>query len=261
LLPTTLRTAKIVAAASAGLASLALAGPAIAAPAGARADISHHASASPVAKPSYHVRQILNGMKLHHSFVPVGSSKAMSEPLTDPDDITVLGHHIFTAFQNGVGPQGEASSDGNTDSTVVEFTASGKVIRKWNIKGKSDGLTADAARGFVIATVNEDANSSIYTIRPGAPAGRRVRHYTYSEPLPHFGGTDAISIYRGRVFISASAPVRPARPHRSPATRLSTPWSSTGLRTSRRSHRSTSTRLTPPSRTLARITARPSSWP
>ena len=206
MIPTTLRTAKIVAAASAGLASLALAGPAGAAPAGARADISHHASASPVAKPSYHVRQILNGMKLHHSFVPAGSSKAMSEPLTDPDDITVLGHHIFTAFQNGVGPQGEASSDGNTDSTVVEFTASGKVIRKWNIKGKSDGLTADAARGFVIATVNEDANSSIYTIRPGAAAGRRVRHYSYSEPLPHFGGTDAISIYRGRVFISASAP-------------------------------------------------------
>ena len=206
MLPTTLRAAKIVAAASAGLASLALAGPAFAAPAAARADASHHAIARAAAKPSYHVRQILNGMTLRHTFVPVGSSKPKSEPLADPDDITVLGHHLFTAFQNGVGPQGEASSDGNTDSTVVEFTASGKVIRKWSIKGKCDGLTADAGRGFVIATVNEDANSSIYTITPGASAGRRVRHYNYSEPLPHFGGTDAISIYRGRVFISASAP-------------------------------------------------------
>jgi hypothetical protein len=206
LLPIALRAGKFVAAASAGLASLALAGPAIAAPAVARAHASHQATAQQAAKPRYHVRQILNGMTLHHTYVPAGSSTPKSDPLTGPDDITVLGHHLFTAFQNGVGPQGEASTDGNTDSTVVEFTASGKVIGKWNIKGKCDGLTADAGRGFVIATVNEDANSSIYTIRPGAPAGREVRHYHYSEPLPHFGGTDAISIYRGQVFISASAP-------------------------------------------------------
>jgi hypothetical protein len=28
---------------------------------------------------------------------------------------------LFTAFQNGVGSQGEPSTDGNLDSTVVEF--------------------------------------------------------------------------------------------------------------------------------------------
>ena len=33
-----------------------------------------------------------------------------------------------------------------------------------------------------------------------------MTHYIYSEPLPHFGGTDAISIYLGQLFISASAP-------------------------------------------------------
>jgi hypothetical protein len=54
--------------------------------------------------------------------------------------------------------------------------------------------------------VNEDANSSLYLIRPGGLAARQVQHFTYNEPLPHSGGTDAISIYRHMVLISASAP-------------------------------------------------------
>ncbi len=33
-----------------------------------------------------------------------------------------------------------------------------------------------------------------------------MQHYRYSEPLPHNGGTDAISIYHGQILISASAP-------------------------------------------------------
>jgi hypothetical protein len=129
----------------------------------------------------------------------------MTEPLADPDDITMLGGRLFTAFQNGVGPQGQASSDGNTFSTIVEYTTSGKVIKQWDIKGKCDGLTADPGRGYLIATVNEDANSSVYTITPkGRHAG--IVHYAYNKALPHFGGTDAISIYHGLVLISASAP-------------------------------------------------------
>jgi len=206
LLPTASRTAKVVAAASAGLATLALAGPAFAMPAAASAHVSRQAARRHVTAQQYQVRQILNGMSLHHAYLPAGSSTPKSEPLADPDDITVLGHRLFTAFQNGVGPQGQASSDGNTDSTIVEFTASGRVLGQWDINGKCDGLTADTHRGVVVATVNEDANSSIYTIRPSAPAGRQVRHYQYNEPLPHFGGTDAITIYHGQVLVSASAP-------------------------------------------------------
>jgi hypothetical protein len=152
------------------------------------------------------VRQILNGAKLRHAFIPAGTAQHRSEPLASPDDITVLGHHIYAAFQNGVGPQGQASPDGNTDSTVVEFTAHGRVLRQWNIKGKCDGITGDAGKHLLIATVNEDAHSSIYTIKPGARAGRQIRHYRYSRPLPHKGGTDAISVYHGLVLVSASAP-------------------------------------------------------
>ena len=94
-----------------------------------------------------------------------------TEPLTSPDDITVLGDHIFTAFQNGVGPQGQPSLDGNDDSTVVEFTPGGHVVHQWDLHGKCDGITADTQRGILIATIDEDANSSVYTIRPGAPKG------------------------------------------------------------------------------------------
>jgi hypothetical protein len=88
----------------------------------------------------------------------------------------------------------------------VEFTRTGRVVRQWDIRGKCDGVTADPARHRVIATVNEDANSSLYTIDPGAAPARQVHHYAYSAPLPSKGGTDAISIFHGMVLVSASAP-------------------------------------------------------
>jgi hypothetical protein len=175
--------------------------------------------------PRLRVRQILDGARLHHPFVPAGSTHRRSEALSGPDDLAVLGQHLYTAFQNGVGPQGEPSPDGNLDSTIVEFTAAGRVLGQWNVTGKCDGLTADAGRHLVIATVNEDAHSSIYTVTPGAARGRQVQHYRYAKPLPHHGGTDAISVDHGRVLISASAPgtTGPAAPQRSyPAVYLAT---------------------------------------
>jgi hypothetical protein len=206
-LTTARRTSKIFAVLAAVPAGLLLAGTSVAAasPVAAGAQATSHA-AGHVTAPRYRVRQILNGTHLHHTFVPAGSSTRHTEPLADPDDITVLGHHLYTAFQNGVGPQGQPSTDGNRFSTVVEFTGGGKVIRQWDLKGKCDGLTADPGRHLLIATVNEDANSSIYTITPGAPPAAQIRHYRYNKPLPHRGGTDAISIDHGLVLVSASAP-------------------------------------------------------
>ena len=77
------------------------------------------------------------------------------------------------------------------------------MIHQWDIRGKCDGLTADPYTGQVIATVNEDANSSLYRVDPWSG---QVTHYSYSKPLPHHGGTDAISFYNGQMLISASAP-------------------------------------------------------
>jgi hypothetical protein len=159
------------------------------------------------------VKQILNGMKLHHRYIPAGSKKPKTEPLTLPDDITSITTSVFTAFQNGVGPQGQPSTDGNTDSTVVEFGLGGQEIHQWDVHGKCDGLTADPATGMVIATVNEDANSSLYTINPEASStAAAVQHYAYNKPLPSKGGTDAISFYNGQMLISASAPGTTGKP-------------------------------------------------
>ena len=132
------------------------------------------------------------------------SARRGHRAVSNPDDITHLGDHIFVAFQNGVGPQGQGSPSGNLDSTVVEFSRTGSELAQWDITGKCDGLTADPLTGKVIATVNEDANSSLYLIDPTSAAA--PVHYQYSEPLPSDGGTDAISVYNGTVLISASAP-------------------------------------------------------
>ena len=133
-------------------------------------------------------------------------------PLTLPDDITAMGGDLFTAFQNGVGPQGQPSTDGNTDSTVVEFTPGGHVVQQWDIQGKCDGVTADPGANMLVATVNEDAGSSIYTISPAAATSAQVQHYRYNEPLPHLGGTDAVSVLDGKVIVSASAPGTTGQP-------------------------------------------------
>jgi hypothetical protein len=147
--------------------------------------------------PSYSVKTILNGANLSHK----NSKTGKSEPLTKPDDITQYGGNLYTAFQNGVGPQGQPAPDGNADSTVVEFTPGGSVVAQWDVLGKVDGLTANPGTGDVIATVNEDLHSSLYDITGGT-----VVHYSYNQALPHHGGTDAISFYRGQMLISASAP-------------------------------------------------------
>ncbi len=156
-------------------------------------------------KTPFHVSQILLGTSLHHTYTPAGSTESRTETLSNPDDISRWGNDLFVGFQNGVGPQGQASTDGDLDSTVVELTFSGHVVAQWDVYGKTDGVTADPGLG-VLATVNEDANSALYLIRPNASGNSAVTRYSYSEPLPHKGGTDAISIDNGQILISASAP-------------------------------------------------------
>jgi hypothetical protein len=99
---------------------------------------------------------------------------------------------------------GETSPVGSKDSTIVEFDLQGRKIAQWDVVGKNDGLGADPSTNRLIATVNEDGNSSVYLIDP--TAGSTPVHYRYSGRLPHGGGTDDISVYNGTVLISASAP-------------------------------------------------------
>jgi hypothetical protein len=157
------------------------------------------ASASPK---TLTVKQIALGETLKHSFQPNGKGAAQTEHLIQPDDIATLGGKLYVGFQNGVGSMGEPSPSGNLDSTLVEFTPTGSVVKQWDVTGKIDGMGADPATGQVFATVNEDSKSSLYVV-----SGGTVTHYTYTQsPLPHMGGTDAISVYHGKILISASAP-------------------------------------------------------
>jgi hypothetical protein len=143
--------------------------------------------------------------------VPAGFSVKVfaqaPKPLSQADDITRLGGHLFVAFQNGVGSKGEAAPNGNTKSTVVEYDPRGKAISRWSLTGKVDGLGADSSHQRVVATVNEDGGSSLYTITPGARTSAQVKHYQYGpKPLPHGGGTDSVLERDGKLYIVASAP-------------------------------------------------------
>ena len=163
------------------------------------------AGANPATVPSnpgWTVTTLLSGSSLHHQ-LPNGSSEA----LKGPDDLTSMDGNLFVIFQNGVGPAGSPSPSGNTSSTVVEFTAGGIVLSQWDVVGHADGMIADPQRDRLIVTVNEDGNSSLYTIDPQAPSGGSEQHFVYwPSPLTHGGGTDALSIYDGQILVSASAP-------------------------------------------------------
>ena len=81
---------------------------------------------------------------------------AKTESLSQPDDLVALGGNLYVGFQNGVGSQGEVGPSGNLDSTLVEFTPAGSVVKQWDVTGKIDGMGADSATGQVFVTVNED---------------------------------------------------------------------------------------------------------
>lgn len=135
---------------------------------------------------------------------------------TKPDDVTVLDGHVFTPFQNGVGPNGESASGGGSQSTVAEYDATGHQVATYLLTGRCDGLTADPARHRVLASINEDSNSSLAVITPAnATAAGSITSYAYS-PSPaetsstdtsSHGGTDSLAVSpQGRIFVSHSNP-------------------------------------------------------
>jgi hypothetical protein len=146
------------------------------------------------------------GVTLPAGFTATVFAASHSGAVTGPDDIARLGDDIFVGYQNGVGSMGEPAPNGQTKSTVVQYDRHGHQVASWNVTGKVDGLGADPDRHRVIATVNEDGNSSLYTITPNDRDGA-VKHYRYDvNPLPQGGGTDSVVVRDGVILISASAP-------------------------------------------------------
>ncbi len=136
-----------------------------------------------------------------HRYAAVGTE-------TKPDDLTRLGDSIYVAFQNGVGSMGEPAPGGGTASTIQQYSLSGAPGKSWTVTGKIDGMTADPASGRILASVNEDGNSSFVALDPSEPSAKT---YSYTG-LTHGGGTDAISIFDHQIVLSASAPSNPSGP-------------------------------------------------
>lgn len=163
---------------------------------------SHHkttttaTNASKSTSGGYTSQVFASGATIQH---PTSTGKAS---VYQPDDLTQLGSDIFVAFQNNVGPDGTPAS-GVSDSTIVEFSSSGKKVKQWDLVGHADGIAALPAKGEVIVTTNEDANAHLFTIDPSSS---KPVDYSVPSPLPHNGGLDAISIWNGTILISASAP-------------------------------------------------------
>ncbi|MFZ0120619.1 MAG: hypothetical protein WAN20_12220 [Pseudonocardiaceae bacterium] len=127
---------------------------------------------------------------------------------TNPDDLTQLGDLIYVSFQNNAGKDGTPAG---SFSTIAAYHAdTGALATTYQLPGRCDGLTADPTHHRLLASVNEDNNSSLFVIHPGQSA---PQHYTYS-PNPAEtgsdgtnGGTDAISVAPGgTVYVAHSNP-------------------------------------------------------
>jgi hypothetical protein len=118
--------------------------------------------------------------------------------LSNPDSITYYKGTIFIQYANATQPTGTGG-----DSTIVQFTPTGQVLRTYRIPGKVDGLKYNPFDGKIWALQNEDANPSLTLIDP---VSGTLKHYTYAAPTLHGGGYDDVVFLNGQVFISASNP-------------------------------------------------------
>lgn len=130
-----------------------------------------------------------------------------TKTMYQPDNITAMDGNIFVDYQNGVHAKDQPNPAGGLDSTIVEYTTGGHEVAHWDLKGHCDGMTADPANHRIVATVDENGYTRMFTITNPGPNAGTVTVYQYDKhPLPSGGGTDAISFYQGKMLVSASAP-------------------------------------------------------
>jgi hypothetical protein len=120
------------------------------------------------------------------------------EGLTNPDSITSANENIYVVYANKTQPDG---SGGN--STIVEYSSTGQVLRMFQVKGKADGLKYNPFDHKLWALRNEDSNPALTLIDP--KSGDQD-DFTYAEPTLHGGGYDDVVFFKNATFISASNP-------------------------------------------------------
>lgn len=116
---------------------------------------------------------------------------------TKPDAIFAQGRNVYVAFQNRT-----TATGGDGDSTIVQYDRSGKALRSTRVPGRCDGMRFNPYTNLIWLTVNEDANSALYTWNP---ATNTLQHYTFSAAT-HMGGYDDLAFTGGKAFIAASNP-------------------------------------------------------
>ncbi|HEY2641981.1 MAG TPA: hypothetical protein VGI66_19080 [Streptosporangiaceae bacterium] len=118
--------------------------------------------------------------------------------MNHPDDIQVVGDHVWIGWQN------QSAKDGSTKvpSTLAEYDTSGKLVKTWSLIGHVDGLTMDPATNTMWVTANEDAKPNLYLVNPSSSSFTTVT----VPPLPHGGGLDDLRFVNGSAYISASNP-------------------------------------------------------
>jgi hypothetical protein len=115
----------------------------------------------------------------------------------NPDPIEAHGAFVYVAFQNKTGPKG-----GGGKSTIVQYRHGGRYVQEIQVPGRCDGMRWNPYTNLMWITVNEDANSSMFTWDPFSHA---LLHYKFSS-ASHGGGYDDLAFQNHHAFIAASNP-------------------------------------------------------
>jgi sugar lactone lactonase YvrE len=117
-----------------------------------------------------------------------------------PDSLVDDGTHIFVDYQNKTAK--DCTDAATANSTVVEYSLEGKVVKQFTVPGHSDGMREDPGSHLLWVTSCEDGNPRLVTIDPSSGT---ITPYTF-PPTPHGGGYDDLAFLNGTTYIAASNP-------------------------------------------------------
>ena len=124
------------------------------------------------------------------AWAPTGSS--------GPDSITLDNGTAWVAYTNGADSTGLFGH-----STIVQYSASGAELHRYNLAGYVDGLKLDPYTGQMWALQNQDGNSTLTTIDPVTHVVDGPFHYAVRSSAQ---GYDDVVFRGGQVFLSYTNP-------------------------------------------------------
>ena len=118
---------------------------------------------------------------------------------TQPDSLS-LGRNgsLWAEYGNGADSAGAGGS-----STIVEYSAKGKVEHTYTIAGLADGLKIDPATGMVFVLQNNDGNATLSLIDPKTGDVTGPLSYAVTSATR---GYDDVAFLHGQVYLSYTNP-------------------------------------------------------